>query len=147
MLTALTLLTLTTSPVPFFTACEGADLVRRNHDRIEVSRQVNGCTVVRCEGGDRVRRSSETGFVVSRELNACSVVRCEGADRVRRVGGWVVERETNACTVVRCEGWDQVTRTTAGWEISRASGVCMPQPRWTPPPPEPDVVRFGLSYR
>lgn len=134
--------------VPLTSACEGADLVRRNHDRIEVSRVVNACTSVQCEGADRVRRAN-SGWVVSREVNACTVARCEGADRVRRtVESYVLSRETNACTVTRCEGWDSVTRTTGGWEVMRRSGICMPieeQPvRLTQNDPS---VKFGLSYR
>jgi hypothetical protein len=109
------------SPPPVFTtaACEGSDLVRRNHDRLEVSRVPNACLTVRCEGTDRVRRNR---------------------------WGSEVSRETNACTVVRCEGGDRVVRAYDGWEVSRVSMACMPRP--TPPPaPTSDVFRFGLSYR
>lgn len=111
-------------PSPVTVRCEGADRVTRNHDRLEVHRAVNACTQVRCEGADRVRRTFD-GAALLREVNACTVARCEGAD-------WVV-------------------RTHDGETVARASFVrrCLPQEPVVVvrPPPQPDVARFGLSYR
>lgn len=116
----------TMPPPPTTVACEGADQVRRNHDGLEVSRVMNACTTVRCEGSDSVRRTYE---------------------------GAQVSRAVNACTIARCEGWDFVVRTRAGDTVSRVSSAqrCMPytvpivvRP---PPPPQSDVIRYGLSYR
>ena len=115
------------SPPPVTTACEGSDQVTRNHDGLEVSRAVNACTVVRCEGADRVRRTS---------------------------AGYQLSRAVNACTVARCEGWDFVVRTTDGQTLTRVSEArrCIPPSYYTPvvvspPPPQNDALRYGLSYR
>ncbi len=113
------------APPPVTMACEGGDKVYRNHDRLEVSRELNGCTVARCEGADRVRRTYR-GAQVSRSLNAC--------------------------TVARCEGWDFVVRTNDGQPLSRVSSAqrCIPHDVYTPvvvTPPQTDALRYGLSYR
>lgn len=93
-----------TSPVPTVASCEGADLVRRNNDRIEVSRVPNACVTTRCEGTDRVRRTR---------------------------GGTELTREVNACTVARCEGEDRVVRASSGWEVSRVRMACEAPPQHT----------------
>ena len=113
-------------PPPVTTACEGSDQVTRNHDGLEVSRAANACTTVRCEGGDRVRRTYD---------------------------GYQVARVSNACTIARCEGWDFVVRTSDGQPLSRVSSArrCIPPTAYptyyTPPPPQNDPLRYGLSYR
>ena len=112
-------------PPPVTMTCEGGDKVYRNHDRLEVSREVNGCTIARCEGSDRVRRT---------------------------FSGAQVSRAMNACTVARCEGWDFVVRTNDGQPLSRVSSAqrCIPPTVYTPvvvTPPQSDALRFGLSYR
>lgn len=136
-------------PPPTVAACEGADRVSRNHDGIEVRREVNGCTVATCEGADQVRRTY-AGMQVSRATNACTQVRCEGAHQVRRTNdGVVVSRSRNACRppedfYVRrqatCEGSDWVVRSRFGVELSREVGShrC----RATS-----ESVAFGLSAR
>lgn len=107
-------------PPPVTSACEGADRVTRNHDGLEVARQPMACTTVRCEGTDRVRRTWD---------------------------GLQVSRVSNACVVARCEGWDWVVRTVDGEPVTRLSRRCGPPAPRPTPPPEVDVLRYGLSYR
>lgn len=109
-------------PPPVTVACESSDQVTRNHDGLEVGRAVNACTQVRCEGADQVRRTFE---------------------------GSQVSRAPNACTIARCEGWDFVVRTTDGRTLTRSSSAqrCLPPSSTVRPPPQNDVLRYGLSYR
>lgn len=103
-----------------------------------------------CEGSDRVTRNHD-GYEVRRVPGVCvAVTRCEGADRVRRnQWGAEVSRQVNACTVASCESGDKVVRTYGGVELSRVYGACVfiPRPVPVPRPVQPDVMRFGLSYR
>ncbi|MGV3619738.1 MAG: hypothetical protein ACO1OB_02915 [Archangium sp.] len=136
-------------PPPTTASCEGADRVSRNHDGLEVRRDVNACTVVRCEGADQVRRTLE-GAQVSRSTNACTVTRCEGFDMVRRSNdGVVLGRIVNRCgppqdVYVRrqasCEGSDFVVRNRFGAELSRDVNASRCRPADT-------TVAFGLSAR
>ena len=82
---------------------------------------------------------------------------CEGSDQVQRNhDGLEISRVVNACTVARCEGWDLVPRNADGRTVSRVSSAyrCVPANSLTPivvrprpPPPQNDVLRYGLSYR
>lgn len=102
-------------------------------------------TTIACEGADRVSRNHD-GLEVRREVNACTTTRCEGADQVRRTyAGLQVKRVTNACTVVRCESGDQVRRTLDGVLISRAMSACRPPASDTKPPQT--AITFGLTAR
>jgi hypothetical protein len=82
-------------------------------------------------------------------------VTCEGSDQVRRNhDGLEISRAVNACTIARCEGSDFVVRTSNGQTLTRVSSAqrCLPPTYYTPvvvspPPPQHDALRYGLSYR